>query len=307
MEFASPFETLAMLHDKSRFTKLCRDLELPVAQTLVCDSKEGFLRATKRFEQFFARASYSRAGTSICTNAGPLAGEVDPSDVSPTPANPWLVQPYLEGTDLCTFSVVQRGTVVAHSTYKHPKTLDSAGGIVFESVDAPKALAAAQLIAEATGYHGQMSLDIMVTADGTPYLVECNPRPTAGVSVMPMSTLVDAILRPPIVGTNPPVEVAPAGKRAIMRGALLRDMLVDPASIGEDLAEIFSDTDDVYFDEDDKLPAVYQVLSLSHVIQYWRSEDGEFGDKLAAGYLHDLTWDGDDAGPSWRSHVAPVA
>ncbi|MCR9159977.1 MAG: ATP-grasp domain-containing protein [Nannocystaceae bacterium] len=305
--FASSFDALKLLHDKSRFTALCRDLELPVAETIVCDSRDSFLRAIKEFDEFFARAAYSRAGTSICTNAGPLAGEVDPNEIEPTPANPWLVQPYLEGTDLCTFSVVQQGTVVAHSAYQHPKTLDSAGGIVFESVDAPKALAAAQLIAEATAYHGQISLDIMVTPDGTPHLVECNPRPTAGVSVMPMDTFVDAVLRPPIEGTNPPVDVAPAGKRAIMRGALLRDMLVDPSSIGEDLAEIFSDTDDVYFDDDDKLPGIYQVLSLSHVIQYWKSEEGGFGDKLAAGYLHDLTWDGDDAAKNEQPHVAPVA
>lgn len=291
--FAASFETLKMLHDKSRFARLVKDLGLPVAETTVCRNQEEFLEAVASHQQFFARAAFSRAGTALCTNAGPLAGETDPNSIYPSPASPWLVQPFIDGVDLCTFSVVQHGTVVAHSTYKHPKTLDSAGGIVFESVESPEALAASQIISEAVSYHGQISLDIMMAKDGTPYMIECNPRPTAGVSIMPMKTFVDSVLMPEIVGENPKVSIAPAGKRALMRGALLRDMFVNPSEMLDDLAEIFSDTDDVYFDKEDQLPGIFQVLSLAHVIDYWRSKEGSFGDKLAAGYLHDLTWDGD--------------
>lgn len=299
--FAAQFETLEVLHDKGSFASLCETVGLNVAASEICRTSEELIEATRRHDQFFARASYSRAGTDIVTNAGPLANVTPVEDVEPTADNPWLVQPFIEGTDLCSFSIAHEGKIVAHSAYRHPKTLDSAGGIVFESVWHEPALRAAQTIVEATHYTGQISFDFLTTDDGRLYLVECNPRPTAGATVMPSEMLVRAILEPDL--QRGPM-LAPAGARCSIRSALLRDMVVQPSEIGADLNEIFSDTPDAYFDPEDITPGIYQFLSLAHVIDYWRTRpDEDAGSKkLAAGYLHDITWNGE----AMRSEAEPL-
>src|SRR5690606_1394839 len=113
--------------------------------------------------------------------------------------------------------------VVAHCTYEHPKTIEHAGGIEFVSVEEPDTLRYAQMIAEAVGYHGQLSFDYLKHDDGTVSLVECNPRPTDGVTLMPQQMFVDAIFNPPSS-----VQVVPAGRRSEIKFAVLRDIFREP-------------------------------------------------------------------------------
>lgn len=287
--FAPPFSTLSRLHNKAEFLELGKQLGLPVPETCVCRSADDLRHAIKQFERYFGRAVYSRAGVGIVTNHGPLANETPVEAIEPSPEHPWIVQGFMEGVDMCSFSIARDGRVLAHSTYEHPKTLDDAGGIVFETVDSAGTLRSTQTIVEALGYHGQVSFDFMRTADGTLYLVECNPRPTSGVSVMDHDVVARALLGE-LMPSEP--QLCPAGRRAFMRSALLRDMVVNPGEAVEDLRMIFSDTPDVYFDPDDRGPGYYQFLSLAHVVDHWR-EEGSPAHKLADSYLHDVCWNGE--------------
>ena len=63
--------------------------------------------------------------------------------------------------------------------------LEHAGGIVFESVVSDETLRVARKVAQATGYEGQLSLDFLRTDRGELHVIECNPRPCAGLVVMP--------------------------------------------------------------------------------------------------------------------------
>lgn len=87
------------------------------------------------------------------------------------------------------------------------------------SVDEPEALACAQRVVEATGYHGQISFDFRRGRRGLE-VIECNPRPTAGVHLMPDAVLVEAILGPP----NGHLAVTPPGARRRYSAALVRDL-----------------------------------------------------------------------------------
>ena len=93
--------------------------------------------ATERFERYFARAAFSRGGVDLLTNTGPLAGALDLADVHPTPAAPWLVQPFVDGETVCTYSTVHAGVVSSHLMYRIPRQWHHCTGIQFESIDAP--------------------------------------------------------------------------------------------------------------------------------------------------------------------------
>jgi predicted ATP-grasp superfamily ATP-dependent carboligase len=288
--FAPSFETLATLHDKVRFMELARGVGLKVARTIVVTSRDDLAAAAREIGEFLARPAYSRGGLDLYTNTGPLAGALSLEDCDPSPASPWLVQEFLHGVDCCSFSVVHHGRVAAHSTYVHPKSIDHAGGIVFESIESPETLAAASRIAEATGYHGQISFDFMTTDRGV-YAIECNPRPTAGVIVMPTRMFVDALLNAPRAAPA----IAPRGRRRKISVALIRDMVLNWKEIPSDMAELFSSAKDVYAEPGDLLPALYQLLSYAHVSAY-RKHLGTGSHKrsdLMAAYFFDTCWDGE--------------
>lgn len=288
--FLSPFDVMARLHDKAGFVSLVHDLGLPVAESVTARSDDELRAAVDRFGAYFARPAFSRGGVELLTNEGPLAGDVDPSTVHPTSANPWVVQPFVHGTDLCSFSVVHHGRVTGHVAYQHPKTIEHAGGIEFLSIDAPETLAAAQAIAAATGYHGQISFDYLRDDDGTCWMVECNPRPTAGVLSLTADELVLAL-----GGEVDEPIVAPAGRYHQLSVALLRDMVHDWKAIPSDAEDWFSDPRGVYAGDHDPRPLLYALLSLGHLRQYRKTLDtGKHSRKdIMAAQFFDIAWNGE--------------
>ncbi len=195
-------------------------------------------------------------------NTGALGGAVALEDCHPTSENPWLVQEFVHGEDLCSFSVARCGRLVAHCTYRHPLTIEHAGGIVFESVDESESARIASCVIEGLGYHGHISFDYLRRSDnGRLELVECNPRPTSGVLLIEPKALSEAIFGP--VSEAP--HVVPAGMREQIAAAVIRDMFRNPADIPRDLRFLGSGGHDAYAEPGDRLPLLYTLLSLSHV------------------------------------------
>ena len=86
--FFPDFDTLAKVHDKVTFSAMCRDLGLPVAESVTATSPQELKDAIGRFDHWFARAAYGRGGLNVLTNTGPLAGEGSVEDAVPTPGRP---------------------------------------------------------------------------------------------------------------------------------------------------------------------------------------------------------------------------
>lgn len=287
--FFPDFDTLAKVHDKVSFAALCRDLGLPVAESVTATSPDDLRDAIGRWEHWFARAAYGRGGLNILTNTGPLAGDGSVEEAVPTPDDPWLVQEYLEGVDMCSWSVVHDGEVALHSTYEHALTIDNRGGIVFESVDAPETLAAAQKIVAALGWDGQVSFDFLRTADGVHHLVECNPRPTDGCTLATPEEFDTALFG----SCSASPVVVPAGRKREIKEAVLRDMLQHLGRFRSDF-EAAKGGSDVYAQRHDHLPLLYTVLSLQHVKAYRKTLglDHKSREDLTAAQFYDVSWDG---------------
>jgi hypothetical protein len=286
--FAPEFPLLAQLHDKASFNSLARSLGIAAPESFVAGDAAALSAAVAKLERFVARPVWSRGGVDIYTNAGPLAFALTLTDCTPTPEQPWIVQQYVDGVDLCTFSVAREGRVVAHCTYRHPLEIEHGGGIVFESIDDPETLAVVQAIVGATCYHGQLGMDFRRQGDQL-VVLECNPRPTAGAHLISDEILVDAVLAPPN-GTR----VVPAGVRKKYVSAIVRDLLVHLGHAREDAHYLFDHSGDVYGERGDRLPALFQVLSYAHVLWY-RARHGRparKGTALVAAYFDGIQWNG---------------
>lgn len=281
--FVAPFASLARLHDKAAFEALVRGLGLPIPETVVVTSDEELAAAIERFDRYFGRAVFSRGGVDLLTNAGPLAGALSPSDVHPTPEEPWLIQPFVEGETVCTYSTVHDGRVTAHMMYRIPRQWHHSTGIQFESIDATESLRLIEPIAAELGYTGQMSFDFLVTDDGLSF-VECNPRATDGA----------LLLSPEQIGAglfdgDSDTFVLPPGESAQLDLALVGDAFSDhmervPQTI-RDLARV-KDAGDGWHDP---LPTLYSAFSVAHFAGVSHKEHAKLQDAMDA----DMTWDGE--------------
>jgi glutathione synthase/RimK-type ligase-like ATP-grasp enzyme len=286
--FFPPFETLATLHDKAKMRALAERIGVRVPRSLLAESEDDLRRAITVFPEYFARPLYSRGGVELVTNTGPLAGVVEIERCTVSKEKPWIVQEFIHGRDTCTFSVVHHGKITGHAAYVHPREIEHAGGIVFESVDEPECLEIARKIIEETRYHGQVSFDFLRAERGM-VLIECNPRPTAGAHLMTPEMLEGALLDE--AGSE--CRIAPAGVQCKYSIALLRDMLLHLREIPEDARHLFSRAKEMFADPDDLLPALYQILSYANVLKFRLRAHVHGKRSLMAAIFEDICWDGE--------------
>jgi glutathione synthase/RimK-type ligase-like ATP-grasp enzyme len=281
--YVASFPALARLHDKSAFQKLVADLGLPVPETVVATSDAELTAAIERFPQYFGRAVFSRGGMDLLTNTGPLAGALSAGDVHPTPAEPWVIQPFVEGETVCTYSTVHGGKVTSHLMYRIPRQWHHSTGIQFESIDASESLRLIEPIAAELDYTGQMSFDFLVTDDGLSF-VECNPRATDGALLLSPEAIGAGLLGPAV---DEPFVLAP-GEEKQLDLLLIGDGFADhlkrlPETI-KDLAR-FKDAGDGWHDP---LPTMYSALAVTHFAGVSLREH----EKLQAAMADDMSWDG---------------
>jgi hypothetical protein len=281
--FAAPFASLARLHDKASFQRLVSGLGLPIPETVVARSDEELRAAIERYPRYFGRAAFSRGGVSLLTNTGPLAGAVVVEDVHPTPQSPWLIQEFVDGETVCTYSTVHGGRVTGHCMYRIPRQWHHSTGIQFESIDGSESLRLIEPVVAELGYTGQISFDFLVTDDGLSY-VECNPRATDGLLLFGSEDLSRALFEPAAE-----TAVVPPGEEVALDLAVLADGFSDrlrrlPRTVRE-LARVHDAGDGWH----DPLPTLYSALAVAH----FAGESVREHEKLFEVMAGDMTWDGE--------------
>ena len=226
--FAGSFGDLARLHDKASFQRLAQDAGVPIPETVVVTSPEELRSAIDSFPRYFARAAFSRGGVGLLTNTGPLAGKIPVEECVPTPEQPWLVQPFVDGPMVCTYSVVVDGKVQAHTTYKAAEQWAHSTAIAFIAVDSTDTLRYTQQLVDTLdpGFTGQISFDFVDHGtDAAPdyKIIECNPRPTNGVILLEADEVSKAIQGE----LSEPVVAIPGTERQITL-AVLADAFTEP-------------------------------------------------------------------------------
>lgn len=256
--FLARWEALRTLHNKATFVELCERLAIRAPRTTLARSRDELAAAIERLPHYCARPAFSRGALTLLTNTGPKAGEISLDDTDPTEQNPFLVQEFIGGTDLCSYSICHDGRVAAHLTYEIPIKLDHAEGVQFETADVPETLEAAQRIAADTGYTGNLSLDWKRDDEGL-CAIECNPRVTNGSILMNHLVLGRAILEGP---ANGPV-VTESGRKTQVDLGVAAEVVTRQLSIGRGLHELLR-VPDLYAEHGDMLPELYQYLQFVH-------------------------------------------
>ena len=172
---ADDFGKLREVHSKWSFLSLAQDCGVEVPDSaLVTSLDEARDWATARpvvlkpeFSRFGVHVRLYRHG--IPDTAPPLAS-----------LGNWVVQAYADGREFCSYSVADRGRLVAHSVYQPRWRMSTSSSFYFEAAQIGAIRRFVEHFARKLDFTGQLSFDWIQHADGRVSVLECNPRATSG-------------------------------------------------------------------------------------------------------------------------------
>lgn len=174
---APPLEALTALHSKHRFMTLCAAQGIAAPQTWRLDDREALTSLSDPSALVF-KPEFSRFGVETV---------IRPEDealarIHPTPERPWIAQRHIAGDEVCFYAVARNGRLTAFCSYRSAWRTRGGAGYAFTPLPTGTHEALRD-VAERLAPHvgdGQFACDVIVDADGRPWVIECNPRATSG-------------------------------------------------------------------------------------------------------------------------------
>lgn len=262
--FCSEFDLLETLHHKERFARLTQQHGGPIVapESLLVEDAARLRAFMPESRRWVFKPVYSRFASR--TLIGPPPAKLTRLAFDPT--NPWLAQRYVAGRELSSYSVVVRGRVTAHALYHSRHRAGLAAGIYFVPEDNASVREFVEQFVARLEFTGQIAFDFIVcSATGRVFVLECNPRATSGVHLLPP----DLDLAGALTGVNDPFEGTPANGRAKMLGAAMFYSGFGAAVRARRTNEWrrdFAVADDVVFTCDDRLPALAQFVFFAEMV-----------------------------------------
>ena len=279
--FVEPLEKLRQLHNKWDFIHLARGLGLPVPETMLIETEASLMSVFERWPRLVLKPVYSRfaSNTLICPTPEQARSAV-------TFDSRWVAQEFIEGTQICTYSVCHNGRVAAHTAYRSDFTAGQGATILFRHVNHAATFDWVAKFVSAISFTGQIAFDFIETTDRKIFAIECNPRAISGIHLLAR----DPRFPETFLNADSPC-VIPSDDFSVQ---LWTGMLVYglPASLKKRQLKrwwnAFTSSRDVIFRRDDLLPALLQFRSIFYYLQLARRE------KISAlqASTFDIEWNG---------------
>lgn len=211
--FQPPLAKLRQLHDKSAFAALCGELDLPVPESYILQSRVDLYPFKRDSGNWVFKKCFSRFGDAVL-----IAPDADMLEhLKPSVESPWLAQRRVDGTEASFYAIANGGVLKSFSAYTSDWRLEGGASYVFNPAS-PEILGALTLAAKTLAAHlnltGQFSGDAIVDENRKAWLIECNPRATSGVHLISgMGQLAKSILGEAelqIHSNSPPAYLLPA-------------------------------------------------------------------------------------------------
>lgn len=280
------FEKLAALHHKGVFARAHAEGEVRAPETHELHDRAALLARVRDPRDWVLKPAFSRFATH--THVAPSAATL--AAIAPTPARPWVAQRRIAGDELCSYSVLRGGRLVAHACYRPRYRVGKGSGMYFEARDAAPVRRFVEVFGARHGYEGQVGFDFVEQPDGQVFVLECNPRATSGIHLLGArpQALVAALL-----GDAPAPVLAPAGDDRMVAMAMALFGVGRYAGGPLPFWADFKRTPDVIHRAGDPWPQWLQLVGLAEVA--WRALQRRLG--LLAAATADIEWNGDPLGP----------
>ncbi|MCP1308988.1 hypothetical protein [Paenibacillus tyrfis] len=231
---APPLEQLRRLHSKWEFIRRAQELGLSVPHTERMRSPQELAQFTERIasspeevfrDGYVVKPEFSRFASKvrIVKPGGREAGEAakertritgeTPTEVRlEAESYPWVVQQFISGRTLCTYSIAYEGRLAAHAAYAADYAVRGGASVYFEPLYHSGLLEWVRQFVRMERFTGQIAFDFIETKQGELYAIECNPRTTSGIHLFrPEDRLASALLHPETPGASV-IEPQPASR-----------------------------------------------------------------------------------------------
>lgn len=187
--FLTPFETMWRLHHKPSLYRFCLDARIPTPPTVVPGTPLGLEHqvASLKFPVVLKLAAANNCcGRFYCQDLPELIERFtfvyrhELRRGAPAP----FVQQKIDGDPIYTLMFCREGQKLGEVIYRPLRTYPESGGTSAhrESIRHPAIEALTERLATLTGWTGFLGLDFIVDRqDGTPYLIDANPRSNPAV------------------------------------------------------------------------------------------------------------------------------
>ena len=222
--FVADFDLMARLHDKHAFAELARDLPISAPPTVLLESSEAVMEHAGRAGDLVFKPVYSRFAARMLIR--PRAEALQ--DIRPTAEEPWVAQEFVPGTELCSFSLLRDGRLLAHAAY-HPKHRVGRGsGIYLYPVESEPIRGFVRAFGALTGYTGQVGFDFIESDGGALRVLECNPRATSGIHLFQNQARGLVSLLCPSHPELPPIAPTSSGEGIASPKSLAEEVEAEP-------------------------------------------------------------------------------
>lgn len=170
------FQKILTLHNKYEFIKLCDMLGLKTPKTEIY-RKDAFIKITNKS---IIKPIFSRFGTfvKVINNTNEIVINED---------NKYIIQELIKGQQYCTFSLVKEGNILLHVNYKTKHAIGMGTSIYYEYCESNRLKDIVSKIVKELNLSGQVAFDF-IKFDNDFYPIECNPRSTSGLTLIPYDT-----------------------------------------------------------------------------------------------------------------------
>ena len=193
--FADNHSKLMTLHNKWEFISSVKSSEIHTPLTWIVysqDELKGKLTLMpKDTQKFILKPVYSRFSSKAKIIS---KTDLNIQDIDISQNNPWIIQEFINGQQLCTYSIVKNGRIFAHTAYPTKFTAGMGSSINFEHKEYPEVFNWISEYVQEKNFTGQIAFDFIQTSDDKTYVIECNPRSTSGIHLFEQVDFAEAFL-----------------------------------------------------------------------------------------------------------------
>lgn len=253
--FCPPFDLLKTVHSKMEVMSVAEGCGISTPKThLIRSVTEKKAFEPQRHHLVF-KPEYSRFASDVL-----ICPSVPAFDAfTPTPERPWVVQDYIPGKEFCSYSIAVYGCVTAHACYHPLYRAGKGSGMYFQPVDHPSILEFVRTFVAKTMWTGQVAFDFIETPEGAVFMLECNPRATSGIHLVPEQQRGNALFNPSDFLNTPCRDPKMSAVAMMLYGG---KYWKKPLTFFKDMTS----ATDIIWDTQDKGPFWQQFMALGEII-----------------------------------------
>ena len=270
-------QLLERLHHKGEFIKWASELGLAVPKTLTVSASKLPMKGSELRKmlpqslEFVVKPSYTRFSSEVLISKSGVIDEVKLEKIGST--RDLVVQDFVRGRQVCTYSLVRKGQLVAHSSYRSIHTAGLGATIHFEEANQAQAKIWVEQFVCQINFSGQIAFDFIELEDHSVVPIECNPRLTSGIHLLTSEDMERWIS--PNSSLNSGEKISATPRRSMLGLAMLIYGILNIVDRRVSLSGYLRDlltTKDCLFRLSDPFPYFFQlIVFLQFILIGWKN------------------------------------